>query len=94
MKRFCYSLLLLAALAPCSSASAQNWIFRPSYYTHDPATDVRIGRQFSTGPVFTRSQGDYVKTGFRNVRSTITTQGQTYDNLQVWESWIQTGSKF
>ena len=94
MKQFLPSLVVLAVMA-CSSVSlAESWIFKSSYYSHDPVTEVRIGRQYSTGPVFTRPQGEYVKTGYRNIRSIITTKGQTYDNLNVWESWIQTGSKF
>jgi hypothetical protein len=95
MKRL-LSLIVFASLAGGSSSlqAADSWIFLRSYYSHDPVSEVRIGRQFSTGPVFTRPQGQYVKSGYRQIRSIITTQGQTYDNLNVLESWIQTGSKF
>lgn len=90
-----FALLVLAVVAGSASTSqAENWVFMRSYYSHDPVTNVRIGRQFSTGPVFTRPQGIYVKSGFRNDRSTTFNQGATYDTLNIWESWIQTGSKF
>jgi hypothetical protein len=89
-------LFLLVAIGCCGSSAqaVDSWIFQHSYYSHDPVTEVRIGRQFSTGPVFTRPQGQYVKSGLRQVRSTIVTNGQTYDNLNVVETWIQSGSKF
>ena len=47
----------------CPPGSA-SWVFRPSYYSHDPATTVRIGRQYSHGPVFYRPQGEFIKSGF------------------------------
>jgi hypothetical protein len=86
--------VLLAASAVSSVSQAENWLFMRSYYSHDPVSQVRIGRQYSTGPVFTRPQGFYVKSGFRNDRSTTFNQGGTYDTLNIWESWIQTGSKY
>ncbi len=88
------ALAVFSAVASASAEAGDSWIFLHSYYSHDPVTEVRIGRQFTTGPVFTRPQGQYVKSGYRQIRSIITTQGQTYDNLNVLESWIQSGSKF
>jgi len=82
---------LLSCAAPCG---AESWIFNQSYYSHDPVTRVRIGRQYSRGPVFTRSQGEYINTGYRNLRSTINIRGQTFDMINMFESWIQVGAKF
>jgi hypothetical protein len=91
----CLGILVLAVtLATSSVSQAENWVFMRSYYSHDPVSNVRIGRQYSTGPVFTRPQGFYVKSGFRNDRSTTFNQGGTYDTLNIWESWIQTGAKY
>lgn len=91
------ALIISAALLVSSMAAptrAESWIFAPSYYSHDPVTQVRIGRQYSSGPVYTRPSGEYVRTGYRNLRSTIQVRGQTFDHLNVWESWIQTGAQF
>jgi hypothetical protein len=44
--------------------------------------------------VYTRPQGQYIRTGYRNLRSTIILPGQTYDQLNALESWIQGGAQF
>ena len=96
LARFCAVAVLAASGLFADSAMADdNWVFKRSYYSHDPVTEVRIGRQFSTGPVFTRPQGQYVKSGFRFERSSIVVPGvNTYDNMNMYETWVQTGSKF
>jgi hypothetical protein len=93
MKRFCY-LAVLAVVGLCSSAQAEPWMFMPSYYSHDPIKPVRIQRQFSQGPVFTRPQGVSVNTGYRYLRSQINIGGGTYDQINMWDSWIQGNAKY
>lgn len=93
MKRIC-SLLAVAAGLAASQADAESWVFRRSYYSHDPVSHVRIGRQTAIGPIYTRPQGEYFTTGLRHLHSTITVGGQTFDHLNVWESWVQTGEQF
>jgi hypothetical protein len=103
MKRLLlHRLSVLAVLAaasffaiPSAALAGDNWVFKRSYYSHDPVTEVRIGRQFSTGPVFTRPQGQYVKSGYRYERSSTIIPGtNTFDTMNVFESWVQTGAKF
>jgi hypothetical protein len=85
---------MLALVTMASSASAESWIFNRSYYSHSPTTGVRIGRQVASGPLFTRPQGEYISTGWRNMRSTIQVGGQVFDQTNIWESWVQGGQKF
>jgi hypothetical protein len=95
MKRL--SALLLAALLSSSLPSAvhaEGWIFARSYYSHQPVHHVEIARRPPGGPFYTRPQGDYVKSGYRSVRSSIRVGGYSYDNAQFYESWIQVGSQF
>ena len=54
MKRFCFSVVLAAAGLCSSVQAADSWMFMPSYYSHHPVKPVRIQRQYSQGPVFTR----------------------------------------
>ena len=95
MKSLVCSLIALVAMsAGAHIASAESWIFRHSYYSHDPTTNVRIGRQYSQGPVFTRPTGGYVSGGWRWQYAPIIIGGQMYDNYNYYESWGQQGQKF
>ncbi len=87
-------LLLVFAAQTISVQAADSWLFRQSYYSHNPVTQVRVGPQVSTGPIYTRPQGAYINSGYRNMRSTIQVGGQVYDFLNVWESWVQDGQQF
>lgn len=84
----------VAVIASPLSALAESWIFRPSYYSHDPVTNVRIGRQYSAGPVFTRPTGGYISGGWRWQNASIIIGGQMFDNYNYFESWGQQGEKF
>ncbi len=78
-----------------SPARADSWIFQRSYYTHDPVTDVRIGRQTTVGgPYYSRPQGQYIRTGTRYINSTINVPGYGSDQYNVYESWIQYGQQY
>ena len=88
-------LIAVAALwALPQLASADSWIFRSSYYSHDPVEKVRIGRQYAAGPVFTRPNGSYVTGGWRWQHAPITIGGQMYDNYNYFESWVQYGEQY
>jgi len=97
MIRQCKALMIAAFLAGAlagPAAAAESWVFQRSYYSHEPAERVQIGPRATGGPYYTRPRGVYVNSGYRNLRSTIRIGGRTYDHLNVWESWVQTGSQF
>ena len=95
MKRcLCVAVVLFLGLCSAQPAQAENWMFERSYYSHEPATPVAIGRRARGGPYYTRPQGAYFNGGFRRLRSTINIGGLVYDNLNLFESWAQTGGQF
>jgi hypothetical protein len=104
MKRLLLLGAALAALASpavagqpecCSPPSPPSWAFRRSYYSHDPVTDVRIGTpSVPGGPYYTRPQGDFARGGWRNVQNFINIRGRSYQQLNAWESWYQSGSQY
>ena len=84
-----------SARAEGNGTATGSWIFQRSYYSHDPVTEVRIAKpQVSGGPYYTRPQGAYVKSGFRNNNITINVGSAGADVTNVWESWVQTGQQF
>lgn len=94
------TLLIAAVLTVLGTSIASagdarpSWIFNPSYYSHNPAQPVQIGRRYAGGPVFTRPTGDYYQVGTRYVNSSIRVGPYTWDNLRVFESWTRSGSQF
>lgn len=84
----------LACLCAAAPAQAESWMFERSYYSHEPTTPVVMGRRARGGPYYTRPQGAYFNGGFRRLRSTINVGGLVYDNLNLFESWAQTGGQF
>ncbi len=96
MKRLCLLLLAAAAFSGlATSAQAETWLFSRSYYSHDPVTQVRIAEPVVRGgPYYTRPQGVYVRSGFRNSNSIINMGRAGTDQTNIWESWIQTGAQF
>ena len=95
MKRLLGVVLLLAiCLSSAGATAAESWMFERSYYSHKPETPVQVGRRARGGPFYTRPQGAYFNGGFRRLRSTINVGGYVYDNLNLFESWAQTGGQF
>jgi hypothetical protein len=99
--RFALSASALAVvvgfLFSASSARADSWIFQPSYYTEPTQPVVRIGAErfcVLGGPFYTPPQGAYVRAGWRNSINQIQVGNQTWDQTNVWDSWIQVGAQY
>src|SRR5262245_53603713 len=76
----------LAACALSTSAFAADWATSPSYYTHDWSNGQRVAQYQPIGPFYYFTRPDYLKSGYRQYRSTIDL-GNSSDNMHVVEQW-------
>lgn len=86
--------ILCLSIAFVTPAMADGWMYRRSYYSHTPTSEVVIGRHSTASPVFSRPRGLYIQGGYRVLRSNITIRGQVWDSYNVYESWVQTGQQY
>jgi hypothetical protein len=92
--RAAVAILIVTAISSIALAD-ESWVFQRSYYSHDPVTNVRIGRPaVSGGPYYTRPQGAYIRSGFRNNNIIVNVGSAGADVTNIWESWVQTGEQF
>lgn len=85
------NLFFIAAAAiagwPLSAATfAADWLTAPSYYTHDSASGERVAQYAPIGPYYYFTRPDYLKSGYRQYRSTVDL-GNSSDNLHIVEQW-------
>jgi hypothetical protein len=87
-------LVLAVALAatglPRAMASecGSSWIFRASYYTHDPETGKRVNQFAAEKPAYVRTDPTYQESVYRHSRSAIQV-GESFDFTHTVETWGQ-----
>src|SRR4051812_23828013 len=88
MRRLQLSIALLALIGSplVESLFAADWATAPSNYTHDQATGQRVSQFEKIGPYYYFQRPDYLKSGYRQYRSTIDL-GNSSDNMHVVEQW-------
>ena len=70
-----------------ASAAEASWIFRPSYYSHQPATCQRVA-QYSPGETpYVHVDPTYERSGYRHNRVTIRGAGGSVDRMHLVETW-------
>ena len=94
MRLLMLCIALIGMLLASASAHAGSWLFERSYYSHHPTVDVEVQRRAVGGPFYARQQGEFVRSGYRNIRTTIVVGGRTYEQGQFFESWVQGGGQF
>ena len=85
--RFLVAVLLAGSLgAMLPELQAGDWITAPSYYSHDPQTGQRVEQYSPIGPFYTYARGDFKRSGYRQLRSSIQAGGSS-DNMHIVEEW-------
>jgi hypothetical protein len=80
-------MVALSAVALFGAASAEaGWIFRPSSFTHDPATGKRVAQFAAKQKAYPQHDPTYRQSVYRHHRSTIRV-GESADRMHMVESW-------
>lgn len=94
-------LTLFAVVAFGQSASADDWMFHGSAYSHSPRWGREVGAdRFSRGPYYTPQSGGFYRSGYRNLNSNLGGGwgwgggGTTWDHNSVVEGWYQFGGQY
>lgn len=78
---------LLAALGAASTPAS--WVFRPSYYSHEPGTGQRVAQFAANDPAYSRVGGEgYLQSVYRH-NSTTLRGPRDADRMHMVETWGQ-----
>ncbi len=80
------SLLSLVLFMVAGSAAAADWLTAPSYYTHDSSTAQRVNQYAAIGPYYYFHRQDFIRSGYRHIRSSIQAGGSA-DNFHIVEEF-------
>jgi len=87
MKRHLVFVVTLSAAAGCCGlASGSGWVFRPSYYSHDPASAERVVQYEAPRKALAPNDPTYAQSGYRQHRASVQVGG-SYDHLHIVETW-------
>ncbi len=79
------ALSLLWSFGPAEAS----WIFRPSYYSHDPQTGQRVAQYAQPAPSYSRvGTENYLQSVYRHNRITLWA-GDSVENTHMVETWGQ-----
>ncbi|MGO8749665.1 MAG: hypothetical protein ACLQNE_27230 [Thermoguttaceae bacterium] len=86
MRRQLVLVVGLTLLAPFTAAAETNWIFRASYYSHDPATGQRVIQYAPEQAAVFRIDPTYQQSAYRQNHTSLHV-GNNYDEMDVVETW-------
>ena len=77
---------VLAATAPAYAAAEEDdWVFRPSYYSHSVKTGQRVVQYKAPKPALVYADPTYQESAYRHNHVAITVGGE--DHLHVVQTW-------
>jgi hypothetical protein len=89
MRRHLVLVIVFAAISsPRAAVAETSWIFRASYFTHDPATGHRVNQFAPEKPAYVRTDPTYQESVYRHSRSGFRV-GDSFDFLHTVETWGQ-----
>jgi hypothetical protein len=76
-----------AAVLLCAAGAEGSWVFRPSYFTHEPETGHRVAKYAPGATPYVLLDGSYRQSGYRHIRSSLRGADGTADRMHVVETW-------
>jgi hypothetical protein len=74
--------------SPCNDDSeASNWVFEPSYFSHDPATGKRVAQYAPLPKVYLRQDPTYQESGFHYTQHLLRGPGGSLDAYHLVQTW-------
>jgi len=81
------AIFLASALVLGQTAVGNDWLLAPSYYSHDPQSGERTSQFAEAEPAFIYEDPSYLKSGYRQRRSTIRSRDGSFDHFHIVEEW-------
>ncbi|HID76954.1 MAG TPA: hypothetical protein EYP56_13280 [Planctomycetaceae bacterium] len=81
-----FCILVLASLGTAGTACG-GWMFRPSYFSHNPATGQRIAQYAPVQTPYRVADATFLRSGYRHLRSSLRGADGSADRLHVVETW-------
>jgi len=86
MKRHLALAIVLLLAAPTLARAQTSWVFRPSYFSHEPATGQRVTQYAPPKTPYVRGDSTYAQSGYRHSHTSIRV-GEGSENLHIVETW-------
>lgn len=80
------TVLAAGVISTTSQAGQGDWAFKPSYYSHDPASGERVA-QYAPAEKAYADIDNYRRSGYRQQRIRIQSPGGSADNIHLVETW-------
>lgn len=88
MKCSLLALVLVVSMAnPSQATCASTWIFRPGYYTHDPASGIRVAQYTPLPAIAALPDSRPYQSGYHRSRVAQRGAGGTTDDYYRVENW-------
>jgi hypothetical protein len=88
MRRHLAFVIAAAAITPAfaAPAKAETWLFKPTTFSHDPATGARVNQYAPKKPAYVVADETYLQSGYRHMRFSLRAGGSA-DRLHVVQTW-------
>jgi hypothetical protein len=74
-------------VVPCNESEEESWVFRSSYFSHDPDKGNRVAQYAPEPTSYYRDDPSYMESGYRHYQYEIVGPGGSADRMHVVQTW-------